>query len=182
MSEKSDWLFSPDPIVEPCENQDCTKPNIYYLFHEKTKSVYKCCYACYAAGKPVTKKDFIERVSGAYSGFQEARAKYWKDHYEQKRREVVSSWVLDPEFYNSRAWLKVSFEAKVKNRQRYGGHNECELCHRRRPEVKSFHTDHIEPRSLCPERALDPTNLQVLCDECNIGKSNRDNTDFRELA
>jgi 5-methylcytosine-specific restriction endonuclease McrA len=39
--------------------------------------------------------------------------------------------------------------------------------------------DHIKPRSRFPELALDPENVQVLCDSCNRGKSCDDYTDFR---
>lgn len=39
-------------------------------------------------------------------------------------------------------------------------------------EDAEIHVDHIYPRSLYPERALDLTNLQVLCKQCNEEKSN----------
>ena len=42
-----------------------------------------------------------------------------------------------------------------------------------------LHVDHIKPRSKYPELALDPNNLQVLCKDCNLGKSNLYNTDWR---
>jgi 5-methylcytosine-specific restriction endonuclease McrA len=39
--------------------------------------------------------------------------------------------------------------------------------------------DHIKPRRKFPELELDLDNLQVLCNDCNMGKSNDDYTDFR---
>ncbi len=33
-----------------------------------------------------------------------------------------------------------------------------------------LHVDHIEPVSMNWDRRADPTNLQVLCEECNMGK------------
>ena len=39
--------------------------------------------------------------------------------------------------------------------------------------------DHIKPRSRYPALELTLTNLQVLCNDCNMGKSNDDETDFR---
>lgn len=42
-----------------------------------------------------------------------------------------------------------------------------------------MHVDHIRPRSIYPELALDEANLQVLCKPCNFGKSNRYADDFR---
>lgn len=39
--------------------------------------------------------------------------------------------------------------------------------------------DHIKPRSKFPELELKEDNLQLLCNSCNMGKSNKDETDFR---
>jgi hypothetical protein len=43
-----------------------------------------------------------------------------------------------------------------------------------------INVDHIEPRKKRPDLALVLENLQVLCHECNHGKSNWDTTDWRE--
>lgn len=42
--------------------------------------------------------------------------------------------------------------------------------------------DHIKPASRFPDLALDLENLQVLCNDCNMGKSNDDYTDFRPMV
>ncbi|QAX92376.1 HNH endonuclease [Pantoea phage vB_PagM_LIET2] len=39
--------------------------------------------------------------------------------------------------------------------------------------------DHIIPRSRKPALSLSPSNLQVLCRECNVGKGSDDETDYR---
>lgn len=39
--------------------------------------------------------------------------------------------------------------------------------------------DHIQPLSKYPELALVEDNLQVLCKDCNMGKSNQYADDFR---
>jgi 5-methylcytosine-specific restriction endonuclease McrA len=41
------------------------------------------------------------------------------------------------------------------------------------------HVDHIKPRRDFPELALTFDNLQVLCEVCNHGKGNWDQTDWR---
>ncbi len=43
-----------------------------------------------------------------------------------------------------------------------------------------MHVDHIKPRRKYPELALSRSNLQVLCNLCNHGKGNWDETDWRE--
>jgi len=42
-----------------------------------------------------------------------------------------------------------------------------------------IHVDHIKPRSRYPELSLEIENLQVLCEDCNMGKSNVFETDWR---
>jgi len=56
--------------------------------------------------------------------------------------------------------------------KRAGGR--CQLCH---TNDRPLHVDHIRPRSKGGTNELD--NLQALCNECNLGKSNKDSTDFR---
>ena len=56
----------------------------------------------------------------------------------------------------------------------------CVLCGAT-PEIDSdvrLHVDHIIPRSKGGSNEM--SNLQVLCAECNLGKSNRDDTAFGE--
>ena len=67
------------------------------------------------------------------------------------------------------------FEALKKSNGR------CVLCGSP-PGEYSLHVDHIRPRSLYPEGELDPKNLQVLCRDCNLGKMNRDQTDWRSKS
>lgn len=73
-------------------------------------------------------------------------------------------------FYNSRDWLSLRYMALIKHGRM------CMCCHAQNVEL---HVDHIKPRSLHPELELDINNLQVLCRKCNLGKGNKDETDFR---
>lgn len=73
-------------------------------------------------------------------------------------------------FYVSEDWLKL----KYKVFKTYG--KECMCCGR---TEGNMHVDHIKPRSKYPQLSLDFNNLQVLCYDCNIGKGNWDETDWR---
>ena len=72
-------------------------------------------------------------------------------------------------FYKTWEWKK----ARYNTLKKYGA--VCMLCGSDYRVV----VDHIKPRSEYPELELDEDNLQVLCNECNMGKSNDDQTDFR---
>jgi 5-methylcytosine-specific restriction endonuclease McrA len=79
-----------------------------------------------------------------------------------------------PGFYMSEEWRKVRYEVIKKA----GGC--CSACGRNYKEDRvKIHVDHIKPRSRFPQLELDPDNLQILCEDCNLGKSNVDFTDWR---
>lgn len=79
-------------------------------------------------------------------------------------------------FYESPAWLDLRYRVLKKA----GG--SCKLCGCRATPDNPIQVDHIKPRSLHPELALAESNLQVLCKSCNMGKSNKDDTDWRVKA
>jgi 5-methylcytosine-specific restriction endonuclease McrA len=56
----------------------------------------------------------------------------------------------------------------------------CQCCGASPKTGAVMNVDHIKPRRLFPQLALDVDNLQVLCHECNHGKGNWDQTDWRE--
>lgn len=56
------------------------------------------------------------------------------------------------------------------------------LCKTGGSKTNPIQVDHIKPRSKYPALELVESNLQVLCKQCNHGKSNIDQTDFRYLA
>lgn len=71
----------------------------------------------------------------------------------------------DASFYRSAAWRKLRFSVL----QASSGC--CVACGARGSDGVRLHVDHIKPRSKYPELALDAANLQVLCEDCNVGKA-----------
>lgn len=72
-------------------------------------------------------------------------------------------------FYDSRAWKKLRlrvFKAYFPICMKCGG-------------TKILQVDHIKPRSLFPELELRFNNMQILCRECNMEKSNKNCIDYR---
>lgn len=55
----------------------------------------------------------------------------------------------------------------------------CECCGASPRDGVRINVDHIKPRKLFPELALVESNLQVICEVCNHGKGNWDQTDWR---
>ncbi|QBF82578.1 HNH endonuclease [Shewanella maritima] len=78
------------------------------------------------------------------------------------------------DFYQTRAWLQLREQAFVK----YG--NRCACCGASPSTGAIMHVDHIKPRSKYPELALELSNLQILCEQCNLGKSNISEVDWRQ--
>lgn len=78
-------------------------------------------------------------------------------------------------FYSSWEWKQVRFEAIKING------NRCQCCGWQPNDTKFgwLVVDHIKPRRKYPHLELDVSNLQVLCNACNQGKSNIYTDDFR---
>lgn len=78
------------------------------------------------------------------------------------------------DFFTSTRWKRLRFEVLSESNGR------CVLCGRSyREHGVAMEVDHIKPRSRFPRLSLDKANLQVLCEDCNRGKGNRDTTDWR---
>lgn len=78
------------------------------------------------------------------------------------------------EFYISEEWRQLRYRV-LKNNE-----GKCMACGRSYKEHGVvIHVDHIKPRSKYPSLQLVYENLQLLCEDCNIGKSNKDETDWR---
>lgn len=77
-------------------------------------------------------------------------------------------------FLFSYEWRRVRMLALKK----YGP--KCQCCGATPQTGGVMNVDHIKPRKLFPHLALDVDNLQILCHECNHGKGNWDQTDWRQ--
>ena len=77
-------------------------------------------------------------------------------------------------FLRTYEWRRVRMQAL----KLYG--TRCQCCGASPATGAVLHVDHIKPRKLYPQLALDVQNLQVLCHECNHGKGNWDMTDWRD--
>lgn len=80
-------------------------------------------------------------------------------------------------FYKSWAWKKVRYNALRIHGQR------CQCCGWRPGDTSHGYlvVDHIKPRSKHPKLELEVSNLQIMCNDCNMGKSNIYTDDFRGL-
>lgn len=81
--------------------------------------------------------------------------------------------VISDAFLSSYEWRVLRMRALRK----YGP--KCMCCGATPDHGAVMNVDHIKPRRLFPHLALDLDNLQILCHECNHGKGNWDQTDWR---
>jgi len=84
----------------------------------------------------------------------------YKNVYELPLQQQVS----ETDFYRTQEWRSLRVEVLAESNRR------CLLCGSSPEHGITLHVDHIKPRSLFPELALDKSNLQVLCEDCNLGK------------
>ncbi|CAH6659897.1 MULTISPECIES: HNH endonuclease [Pseudocitrobacter] len=105
-----------------------------------------------------------------------------RERAEQIRRKAAEEAAIREErkaasakaFYQSPEWRSLRYAAIKK----YGG--ACSACGRTASKHGIvIHVDHIKPRSKYPELALRLDNLQLLCNECNCAKGNRDEIKWR---
>jgi 5-methylcytosine-specific restriction endonuclease McrA len=96
-----------------------------------------------------------------------------KKRRERQRLRIKREGKVEP-FYMTEAWRALRYQVLRSSDGR------CTLCGRSKPRHGvTLHVDHIKPRSHFPELELERSNLQVLCEDCNLGKGNSDMTDWR---
>ena len=100
----------------------------------------------------------------------ESRKKKRKKKNKRKKKLYKS----DDNFYTSKEWRTLRYRVLKKHRA------VCIVCGRTyRQHGVVIHVDHVQPRSKFPELELDETNLQIMCEDCNVGKSNKDCIDWK---
>lgn len=121
------------------------------------------------------RKRFIDGSSEqkdlAISKRQRRRAK--RELRKERKIQRVAAKSQD-DFLQSYEWRCLRYRVIVKHGSR------CMACGRTPRDGIVIHVDHIKPRREHPELALVFENLQILCNECNHGKGNWDETDWRE--
>lgn len=125
--------------------------------------VDECSYRCEVARATYSLKYRIRSSKKSFAS--EQRSKKLKKKNKQRSVKHVTDC-----FYESRPWLELRYIAiRINGRT-------CMACG---VLAKEVHVDHIKPRSHYPELALSLDNLQVLCKQCNLGKSNKFTDDWR---
>jgi len=71
------------------------------------------------------------------------------------------------DFYDTWEWRDLRWQVLT------ASNGKCKVCNRGKDNGIILHVDHIKPRSKFPALELVFDNLQVLCEDCNIGKSNK---------
>jgi 5-methylcytosine-specific restriction endonuclease McrA len=118
---------------------------------------------------PITAFDVgRKRETGGMVMFQ-----YIRRILEERRRRKWAEFVCSPAFFKYRKWLYVRHDALAAN------DGCCCCCGHGKWDGKVLNVDHIKSRKTHPHLALKLWNLQVLCEDCNIGKANEDH-DWRK--
>lgn len=91
---------------------------------------------------------------------------------EKAKENLDYDYINSAEFLKSYAWCNLRYAKLV------SCDNRCMCCGRSVKQGAVLNVDHIKPRRLFPELALEPSNLQVLCSECNKGKASASITKF----
>lgn len=128
-------------------------------------------------------RDFLARPDvskfrpATYTDIVQMREENAAKSQAKKARKNWSQSYLDRQtFYLSTDWRYIRYEALKRSR------GVCELCGASPTTGKMLHVDHIKPRSKYPDLEFEIANLQVLCEDCNLGKGNRDEIDWRRIS
>lgn len=139
---------------------------------QKAKAEYP--FYCKRCGVFVTRHRSSKRNSKAHrlgkcskkcNGIQKDRGGY------PLKNKPVKKTTPKIAFYDSPQWQALRYKVL----RAHG--RVCALCRNTQGEM---HVDHIKPRSKYPHLELVESNLQILCKDCNMGKSNKYEDDWRD--
>lgn len=125
-------------------------------------------------GSSVCIEKYISKSGESYRG-----QKFLYDQFKKKNRKGCNKTAkksfpnISNGFYSSREWRALRVKVLVEQGRK------CCLCGRTPKDGIILHVDHIKPRSKYPELELKKSNLQILCEDCNMGKSNKYEEDWR---
>lgn len=92
---------------------------------------------------------------------------------DRKKNKKVQQDKIDA-FYASWEWKRLRYDY-LKGKER-----RCECCGARPSDGVRIVVDHIKPIRHYWHLRFEKSQLQMLCDDCNMGKGSRDETDWRE--
>ena len=126
----------------------------------------------YPSSNKTNVKHFVDSVISGKFTIKQNPVKL-EDIKPSKPKKKYKRGVTGKAFLWSPDWRRLRYKAlKLSN-------GRCQLCGSSPKDGIILNVDHIKPRRKHPELALDIDNLQVLCNVCNHGKGNIDDTDWR---
>ncbi|MFM2386130.1 MAG: hypothetical protein RL660_887 [Bacteroidota bacterium] len=104
-------------------------------------------------------------------------ANYYLKYFSQNDKPSKQNELTDLETVKAIAANKIKVQAGIRWQVFKRDHWQCVSCGRSADDNIILHIDHIIPRSKGGKNEMD--NYQTLCETCNVGKSNSDDTDLR---
>ena len=166
------WLRSMDINSTP------RKRELWEGYEQRREVAPELCVVCglkYLPHAYTGKNDHRIGANHCSSTCWSESPEYWRWREEMHARAVqrqrdYEAYIADSErFHASDEWRRIRAFVLTRDGSR------CALCGRspfRHGIV--VHVDHIKPRRKYPELALNPENLRVLCEQCNMGKGGSD--------
>lgn len=141
----------------------------FFAANPTAASAELCCTpACLEKAGPWTPVHGPEKPSNKWLKRQALGPPTHTKKRKKKKRERIRH--KDDPFFKDRRWLELRYEVL----STFG--RQCMKCGCTDGEM---HVDHVRPRSKFPHLTYEFSNLQVLCRDCNVGKSNKFTDDYR---
>ena len=121
-------------------------------------------------------RDFVYENADFLKSIRKEPASFAPKPKRETYVKPINSSVASKEFLTSYEWRRLRMQAITIHGAK------CQCCGATPATGAVINVDHVKPRKLYPELALDINNLQILCHECNHGKGNWDQTDWRQTT